>query len=82
MARGWESKAVEDQVAEAELRKQAVSRRKFTAAEIEHREQLTNLQLLRSRMLDQINQVKSEAHRKFLQQGLDEIESQMKVLEK
>lgn len=77
MARGWESKSVEEQIAEAEQRKQAEAKRKFSAAEIQQRERLTALQLSRSHILEQIARARSEAHKQMLERALADIETQI-----
>jgi hypothetical protein len=77
MARGWESKAVEEQIAEAEQRKQDEAKRKLSAAEIEQRERLMALQLSRSHLAEQIARARSEAHKQMLERALADIEAQL-----
>lgn len=77
MARGWESKAVEDQIAEAEQRKLAAATPKLSAAEIEQCERIANLQLARSRLREQLSRVRSEVHQQMLERALAEIEAQI-----
>ena len=82
MARGWESKSVEDQIAEAEQRKLAATKPKMTTAEIEQRERIASLQMARSRLLEQLSHVRSEAYQQRLQHALIEIEAQLAANEK
>jgi TATA-binding protein-associated factor Taf7 len=82
MARGWESKAVEDQMNEAEER----ARRKQAAAdeisteERARRERLNSLQLSRARTLTQLEQATRPAHREMLQRTLRALEKEIDEL--
>ena len=78
MARGWESKSVEDQIAEAEERKRAAVAPKLSAAEIAQRERIAGLQMARSRLREQLSRARSEAHKQMLQRALADIEAQLK----
>ncbi|MFN7931493.1 MAG: hypothetical protein U0Y68_26900 [Blastocatellia bacterium] len=77
MARGWESKSVEDQMAEAEARKLTAATPKLSAAEIERRDKVAALQLSRSHLLEQLTRVRSAAHQQMLERALAEIEAQL-----
>lgn len=77
MARGWESKSVEDQIADAEQRKLVATTPKLSAAEIEQRERIANLQMARSRLREQLSRTRSEAYQQRLQHALTEIEAQL-----
>ena len=71
MARGWESKSVEDQIADTEERKLAATTPKWSAVEIEKRQRVTTLQLSRSQLVEQLGRARSEAHKQMLNsQGL------------
>ena len=82
MARGWESKAVEDQIQEAEER----ARRTREAPRDEspearaRRERLENLRLSRSRTLDQLERATNRAHREMLQRTLRALETEIETL--
>jgi hypothetical protein len=82
MARGWESKAVEDQMNEAEER----PRRKQDAEddispeERARRERLGSLQLSRARTLSQLEQATRPAHREMLQRTLRALEAEIDSL--
>jgi septal ring factor EnvC (AmiA/AmiB activator) len=82
MARGWESKAVEDQMNEAEER----ARRKQAAVdevspeERARRERLDSLQLSRARTLTQLEQATRPAHREMLQRTLRALEKEIDEL--
>ena len=77
MARGWESKSVEDQIADAEQRKLVATTPKLSVAEIEQRERIANLQMARSRLREQLSRTRSEAYQQRLQHALTEIEAQL-----
>jgi hypothetical protein len=77
MARGWESKSVEDQIAEAEERKLAATKPKLSAAEIADREHIANLQMAQSRLREQLSRARSEAHKQMLERALADIEAQL-----
>ena len=79
MARGWESKSVEDQMADTEERKLAATTPQWSAVEIEKREQVTALQLSRSHLREQLGRARSEAHKQMLQRALTEIEGRLAV---
>jgi hypothetical protein len=82
MARGWESKAVEDQQNEAEeraRRKQAASE-ELTPEERERRERMESLQLSRARTLSQLEQATRPAHRQMLQRTLQALEAEIEGL--
>jgi hypothetical protein len=82
MARGWESKAVEDQQHEAEER----ARRKLSAQDEltpearVRRERLDSLQLSRARTLTQLEQATRPAHREMLQRTLRALEKEIDEL--
>lgn len=79
MARGWESKAVEDQIASAEERKGA-SKRARTAGELERDSRRHGLLLSRTKILRDIEHARDDRHRASLQQALDYIDAQIKSL--
>lgn len=78
MARGWESKAVEDQI-EEKARKQTTHETK-TAEELELDRRLASLNLSRSRLLQQLETARTPAHRQMLQNGLKAIEQEIEEL--
>lgn len=79
MARGWESKSVEDQLEERERAKRETAVPASTEA-IEHRQRRETLQLARSRLLEQIKAARSDAHRQMLEQSLQALEEELKAL--
>jgi uncharacterized membrane protein YcaP (DUF421 family) len=77
MARGWESKAVADQIEEGELRAQEVSKPTATPEQRVLKEQLESLKLSRSRLLQQLERAKHPAHRDVLLNGLKAVEKEI-----
>ena len=59
MARGWESKAVADQIEEGESRQQQPSKTQATKEQRMLKERLDSLQLSRSRLLQQLERARA-----------------------
>ena len=81
MARGWESKAVADQIEEgkeARLSQKAVSA--VTPDERARQERIASLELSRSRLLEQLEKASLPAHRTVLLNGLKAIEMEFEEL--
>ena len=70
MARGWESKAVADQIEEGESRQRQPSKTENTREQRALKERLDSLQLSRSRLLQQLEHARYPAHRNVLLNGL------------
>jgi hypothetical protein len=79
VARGWESKAVEDQMAAAEERKQGPKRVR-TADEMERDSRKHGLLLSRAKILNDIDHARDQRHRAVLRQALEYIEAQIREL--
>jgi hypothetical protein len=79
VARGWESKAVEDQIASAEERK-AVSKPARTPDELERESRRHSLLLQRTKIVRDIEHARAARHRVTLQQALDYIDAQISAL--
>lgn len=79
MARGWESKSVEDQLEERERAKREAAAPVSTEAP-EHRHRRETLHLTRSRLLAQINAARSDAHRQMLERSLLAIQEELETL--
>jgi hypothetical protein len=69
MARGWESKAVADQIEEGNQPRSRESS-EVTPEERQKKERLASLLLSRSRLLDQLERAAKPAHRTMLLNGL------------
>jgi TATA-binding protein-associated factor Taf7 len=77
MARGWESKAVADQIEEGESRQQQPSKTEVTTEQRVLKERLDSLQLSRSRLLQQLEHARHPAHRTVLLNGLKALEREI-----
>ena len=77
MARGWESKAVADQIEEGESRQQDARKPAPTPEQRELKEQLELLKLSRSRLLQQLERARHPAHRDVLLNGLKAVEKEI-----
>ena len=77
MARGWESKAVADQIEEGESRQQQRSKTELTTEQRVLKERLDSLQLSRSRLLQQLEHARHPAHRNVLLNGLKALEREI-----
>jgi TATA-binding protein-associated factor Taf7 len=77
MARGWESKAIADQIEEEESRQQQASKADTTPEQRMLRERLDSLKLSRSRLLQQLERATHPAHRNVLLNGLKAIEKEI-----
>ena len=80
MARGWESKAVADQIEEGESRQQQPSKTEVTKEERVRKERLDSLKLSRSRLLQQLEHARHPAHRNVLLNGLKALEREIEEL--
>jgi hypothetical protein len=76
MARGWESKSVEAQQAEAS-EKTSEYRRKMTVEEAATFREKENLRLARQRVLQQLEASQNPRHRKVLQDALAALEEKL-----
>jgi len=79
MARGWESKAVADQIEEGQT-KRPQSTREITPEEREKKERLASLLLSKTRLLNQLERAKHPAHRSTLLNGLKAIEKEIEEM--
>jgi len=80
MARGWESKSVEDQIEEAR-RSQVAAEGRVQSPEAKERERkIESLKLERSRLREQLNRARSEAHQRMIRQSLEAIEEEIATL--
>ncbi len=80
MARGWESKSVEDQLEEQLRAKQQAAVAPKSPAAVERERRRETLLLMRSRLLDQLQNARSDAHRQQFEQSLLAIEVELAAL--
>lgn len=81
MARGWESKSVEDQIAEAEASRLSRRRANPSPFEREKQERRTSLLLSRAHILTRLKSVTQPRYRAQLEIALEDIEQQLKDTE-
>lgn len=81
MARGWESKAVADQIEAGDAQRPTplAADTGYSPAEADR---LQSLRLSRSRLLQQLENAKHPAHRSILQKGLQAVEVELEALNK
>jgi hypothetical protein len=75
MARGWESKAIEEQQSEAA--QQSEPKRPMTKEEIEGRRKRDGLILARKNVHTQLNSATHSAHRQMLERALSDLDRQI-----
>ena len=80
MARGWESKAVADQIEEGESRKDATPKAEVSPEERLLKERLDSLLLSKSRLLQQLERATRPAHRNVLLNGLKAVEKEVEEI--
>jgi hypothetical protein len=80
MARGWESKSIEGQQAEA-AEPSHISGRKISPEEAARLRDRENLRLARQRILQQIEASRNSQHKKLLEMGLAELDERLRKLE-
>ncbi len=80
MARGWESKSVEAQQAEA-TEQQSEKRPKLSQEEAARRRERENLRLSRQRVLQQIESSQNQRYRQLLENALADLDEKLKKLE-
>ena len=78
MARGFESKSVEEQQAEA--KREPASNQRLTPEEIEDRRKLDGLLLSRKNIQSQLNSATNATHRQMLEGALAELDRQISEL--
>jgi len=81
MARGWESKSVEDQIGDAQAEKDARSKPFLSADERERQTRKQSLLLSRSQILSRLKVVRNERYRTQLEAALEHVEMQLKDFE-
>jgi hypothetical protein len=77
MARGWESKSVEQQQEQA-LTDTGQRRQQLTAEQIAKEQRKIGLELSRKRMLQQLELATNPRHREMIEVALKELEAELK----
>jgi len=80
MARGWESKAVADQIEEGKSERSRSDHSRLSPEELRKQEKLQSLILSKARLLQQLERATQSAHRTILQNGLRAIEIEIEEI--
>lgn len=80
MARGWESKSVEDQQEAAVQRRAAAAAPPVAPDEAERKQQIDALQLARVRVLADLQRACRPAHRGMLEQALVDVDARIAAI--
>jgi hypothetical protein len=80
MARGWESKSIEDQIEEAQRSQDASEGVVRSSEERERERKVESLKLERSRLTEQLNRARSETYQQMIRQSLKAIEEEIAAL--
>ena len=81
MARGWESKSVEDQIDNAKADRDAQATPKLSAKDRERHTRTQSLRLSRSRIVSLLESARSERYRAQLKRSLEHLDAQLRELE-
>jgi len=80
MARGWESKAIADQIEDDQLRRQKAFEVETSPEQRVLKDRLDSLKLSRSRLLQQLEHARHPAHRNVLLNGLKAVEKEIETI--
>jgi hypothetical protein len=81
MARGWESKAVEDQIGDAQAEKDARSKPFLSPEEREQQTRKQSLILSRSQIVSRLKVARNPRYRAQLESALEHLEAQLRERE-
>ena len=81
MARGWESKAIEDQISAAEAKEEARAKQALTQSEIERRKRKEGLLLERTRITREMQDGHKRRYLVLLERALAHVEAELARLE-
>ncbi len=77
MARGWESKSIEEQIGAAESKKESRTKQALTPSEIERRRRRDGLLQERSRIVRLLEGTHNERYRALLERTREHVESEL-----
>ena len=80
MARGWESKSVEDQITEHQTESNAPGQQRATRKEVEQRAKRESIRLARSRTITALESTQDERYRALLERTLQHLDSELAKL--
>ena len=81
MARGWESKSVEDHIGAAEAERELRAKHQLTPEQLEQGEHRKTLALSRSLILSRLKSARDPRYRAQLQLALDQLDAQLREFE-
>jgi hypothetical protein len=81
MARGWESKSVEDQIGAAEAERELRAAHQLTSEQREQSDRKKSLELSRSLILSRMKAARDSRYRAQLQGALDQLDEQLRECE-
>jgi hypothetical protein len=81
MARGWESKSVEDQMGDAQAEREAQVQRQVSPLEREQNERRQSLLLSRSQILSRLKLTRNARYRDQLDSALKHVDAQLRECE-
>ena len=81
MARGWESKSVEEQIDTTEAEKEAQAKPRLTDFEREQNARKESLMLSRARIIRDLEAARNERYRALLEQTLAHVEAELAKFE-
>ena len=79
MARGWESKSVEDQIGAAEAERELRSKPQLSDRQRQKEDEKKSLLLSRSQILSRMRAAANPRYRAQLQSALDHVEAQLRT---
>jgi hypothetical protein len=77
MARGWESKAIEEQLGAREAEKEARAKPQLTADELAERARIEGLQLSRARIVRELEAARNQRYRALLERTLAHLDAEL-----
>jgi hypothetical protein len=81
MARGWESKSIEDQISAAEAREEARAKEKLTALEMARRKRKEGLLMERAKIEREMQAGHKRGYLALLERSLAHVESELAKLD-
>ena len=81
MARGWESKSVEDQIGEAEAQKDLRAKPHLSPIDREQQERKESLLLSRAQIVSRLEVARDKRYRSQLESALKHLDAQLKECE-
>ena len=81
MARGWESKSVEDQIGDAQAEKEAQAKRQTSPREREEQGRRESLLLSRAQILGRLKLASNSRYRAQLEAALKHVEAQLQEVD-